>query len=378
MNSSIQHLEEGITLIASEDTRIEGSAIQQLQHVRNLPGMCRVAGMPDLHPGQGYPVGAAFFSVGRFYPALIGNDIGCGMSLWRTNLDKAKNTTDRLEKRLGNIDGPLDAAWADEIASFNLPETNFESSLGTIGGGNHFAEIQQIEEIYDQEALNSLEIDKRQLLLLVHSGSRGLGEKILRQQIDRHNHHGLQEGTEEATAYLTEHETTLRFAQANRRLIALRILERLRAEGEVVVDLNHNLLVAAEIDGHKGWLHRKGASPSNAGLALIPGSRGDFSFLVRPLPSNECLQSIAHGAGRKWMRSECKDRLSSRYRVEQLLKTQLGNRVVCRDKNLMFEEAPEAYKRINSIIESLVQAGLIRLIARLRPVLTYKTSRELS
>jgi release factor H-coupled RctB family protein len=365
-------------LIASEDTRIEGSAIQQLQHVRNLPGMCRVAGMPDLHPGQGYPVGAAFFSVGRFYPALIGNDIGCGMSLWRTNLDKAKNTTDRLEKRLGNIDGPLDAAWADEIASFNLPETNFESSLGTIGGGNHFAEIQQIEEIYDQEALNSLEIDKRQLLLLVHSGSRGLGEKILRQQIDRHNHHGLQEGTEEATSYLTEHETALRFAQANRRLIALRILERLRAEGEVVVDLNHNLLVAAEIDGHKGWLHRKGASPSNAGLALIPGSRGDFSFLVRPLPSNECLQSIAHGAGRKWMRSECKDRLSSRYRVEQLLKTQLGNRVVCRDKNLMFEEAPEAYKRINSIIESLVQAGLIRLIARLRPVLTYKTSRELS
>lgn len=378
MNSSIQHLEDGITLIASEDTRIEGSAIQQLQHVRNLPGMCRVAGMPDLHPGQGYPVGAAFFSVGRFYPALIGNDIGCGMSLWRTNLDKAKNTTDRLEKRLGNIDGPLDEAWADEIAGFNLPETSFESSLGTIGGGNHFAEIQQIEEIYDQEALNILEIDRRQLLLLVHSGSRGLGEKILRQQIDRHNHHGLQEGTEEATAYLTEHETALRFAQANRRLIALRILERLRAEGEVVVDLNHNLLVAAEIDGHKGWLHRKGASPSNAGLALIPGSRGDFSFLVRPLPSDEGLQSIAHGAGRKWMRSECKDRLSSRYRVEQLLKTPLGNRVVCRDKNLMFEEAPEAYKRINSIIESLVQAGLITLIARLRPVLTYKTSRELS
>ncbi len=378
MGDSIKHLAEGALLIASDDTWIEGSALQQLQNTLKLPGMRRVAGMPDLHPGQGYPVGAAFFSVGRFYPALIGNDIGCGMSLWRTSLDKAKNTTDRLEKRLGSIDGPLDESWQESMAAFNLPETGFESSLGTIGGGNHFAELQQIEEIYDPEQLTQLEIDKRQLLLLVHSGSRGLGEKILRQQIDRHSHHGLSEGSDEALSYSAEHELALRFAQTNRQLIALRILDRLRGEGAAVLDVNHNLLTAAEIDGQMGWLHRKGASPANAGFAVIPGSRGDYSYLVRPVPNPLALFSIAHGAGRKWMRSECKARLSARYRQDQLLKTPLGNRVVCQDKDLLFEEAPEAYKRIDHVIASLVESELIVLIARLRPVLTYKTARAVS
>jgi release factor H-coupled RctB family protein len=375
MGEIIKHLTAGAVLIASDATWIEGSALQQLQNTLKLPGMRRVAGMPDLHPGQGYPVGAAFFSVGHFYPALIGNDIGCGMSLWRTSLDKAKNTTDRLEKRLGSIDGPLDARWQEAIAEFNLPTTGFEASLGTLGGGNHFAEIQQIEEIYDREALTQLEIDPRQLLLLVHSGSRGLGEKILRQQIDRHSHHGLTEGSDEALAYEAEHEIALRFAQANRQLIAWRILDRLRGEGVALLDVPHNWLTAAEIDGQKGWLHRKGASPADAGIAVIPGSRGDYSYLVQPLPNPQSLFSIAHGAGRKWMRSECKARLSARYRQDQLLKTPLGNRVVCQDKDLLFEEAPEAYKRIDQVIASLVDSGLMLLIARLRPVLTYKTAK---
>jgi release factor H-coupled RctB family protein len=378
MNAAIQYGVADVTWIATENTRIEGSAIQQLEHVRSLPGMQRVVGMPDLHPGQGYPVGAAFFSVGYFYPALIGNDIGCGMTLWRTALEKAKHTSERLEKRLGNIDGPLDSDWGTEIAAFNLPPTDFESSLGTIGGGNHFAEIQHVDEVFDIEALAILGIDKRQLLLLVHSGSRGLGEKILRRQIDQFSHQGLQTGSEAAQVYLAEHQTALRFAHANRRLIGLRILSQLRADGEVLIDLHHNLLESTAIDGQDGWLHRKGASPANAGPVVIPGSRGDFSYLVQPVPHVDSLFSIAHGAGRKWMRSECKARLSSRYRVEQFLKTPLGNRVVCGDKNLMFEEAPEAYKRVDSVIEPLLQAGLIRLIARLKPVLTYKTSRNLS
>lgn len=376
MNSPIQRAGDGVSWIATANTRIEGSAIQQLLHVRSLPGMQQVVGMPDLHPGQGYPVGAAFLSFERFYPALIGNDIGCGMSLWRTSLDKAKQSSERLEKRLGNIDGPLEGDWSAELQEADWPATGFESSLGTIGGGNHFAEIQQVDEVYDPERLSALEIQKQQLLLLVHSGSRGLGEKILRRQIDQFSHHGLPEETEEAKAYLAEHETALRFAKANRRLIALRMLEQLRAEGESVLDMHHNLLESIEINGKLGWLHRKGASPSNAGPLVIPGSRGDYSFLVQPNPDVDSLYSVAHGAGRKWMRSECKERLSSRYRVEQLSKTPLGNRVICGDKSLMFEEAPEAYKRIDTVIEPLLQAGLVRLIARLKPVLTYKTSRN--
>ena len=89
MGNCIRNLSDGVVLIAADDTWIEGKAIQQLETTARLPGMHRVAGMPDLHPGRGYPVGAAFFAIGRLYPALVGNDIGCGMALWRTDLPTA-------------------------------------------------------------------------------------------------------------------------------------------------------------------------------------------------------------------------------------------------------------------------------------------------
>ena len=167
---------DGVSLIASADTWIAGDAIRQLQTTKTLDGMRHVAGMPDLHPGRGYPVGAAFFSVGRLYPALIGNDIGCGMTLWATDLDADKVSLDKLEKRTGNIDVPLDESWRELVASLAPAGTGFDAALGTIGGGNHFAELQCIDEIHDA---NELPLDPRHLFLLVHSGSRGLGQATL-------------------------------------------------------------------------------------------------------------------------------------------------------------------------------------------------------
>lgn len=86
MGKYIRPLSDAVFTIASDDLWIESSAIQQLHITANLPNMQRVVGMSDLHPGRGYPIGAAFFSVGRFYPALVGNDIGCGMALWQTDI----------------------------------------------------------------------------------------------------------------------------------------------------------------------------------------------------------------------------------------------------------------------------------------------------
>jgi len=378
MGNPIQHLSEGVSLIASDNTWIEGKAIQQLQTTAALPGMQRVAGMPDLHPGRGYPVGAAFFSTGRFYPALVGNDIGCGMALWRTDIPTARLHLDKLEQRLGSIDGPLDESWRPRIEACALPPTEHQHSLGTIGGGNHFAELQQLDEVYDAEAVQALQFDRHQLLLLVHSGSRGLGEAILREQVDRHGHAGLAEGTPEAEHYLAQHALALRYAEANRRLVAGRMLQRLRADGAPVLDVHHNLLAPACIGGADGWLHRKGATPADAGPVVIPGSRGDYSYLVQPLTvaGEEHLQSLAHGAGRKWLRADCRGRLSRRYSSEQLRRTALGSRVICDDRALIWEEAPEAYKAIDSVVGALREAGLLRLLARLRPVLTYKTRGE--
>ncbi|MBD9632073.1 RNA ligase RtcB family protein [Pseudomonas sp. PDM19] len=376
MGNCIQNLSDGITLIAADDTWIEGKAIQQLETTARLPGMQRVAGMPDLHPGRGYPIGAAFFSTGRLYPALVGNDIGCGMSLWRTDIATAKLNLDKLEKRLGNLDGPLDEDWSERIASFGLPPCGHEHSLGTIGGGNHFAELQQLDQLYDEVAVEALGLDRRHLLLLVHSGSRGLGEAILREQVDRFSHQGLEQGTDACAHYLARHDGALRFAEANRQLIARRMLDRLRADGSQVLDVNHNLVSPAQVEGVDGWLHRKGATPADRGVMVIPGSRGDYSYLVEPVADPRSLFSLAHGAGRKWMRSECKDRLSARYRVEQLARTALGSRVICGDRGLIYEEAPEAYKAIDSVVGALREAGLLRVLARLKPVLTYKTRGE--
>ena len=376
MGNCIQQLSESVTLIASDDTWIEGNAIQQLHTTSRLAGMRRVAGMPDLHPGRGYPVGAAFFSRERLYPALIGGDIGCGMALWTTGIDARKTGAAKLEKRLGDIDGPLDESWQDLVSELAPAGVGFQRALGTIGGGNHFAELQRIDEIHDAQSVAALRLDTEQLVLLVHSGSRGLGGAILSDHIDRHGHAGLPEGSADCADYLARHDAALQYARANRELIARRMLARLGASGEQVLDVDHNLVTPCAIHGEQGWLHRKGATPSDGGLVVIPGSRGDFSWLVAPVPSEASLYSLAHGAGRKWMRSECKDRLFKRYSPSQLSRTRLGSHVVCEDKHLIYEEAPEAYKPVDSIIASLEQAGLLKVLARLRPVLTYKTRGE--
>ncbi|SPY79169.1 RNA-splicing ligase RtcB [Providencia rustigianii] len=111
MGNTLHSVGEHIRYIATESTWIESKAIQQLQITANLPNMVSVVGMPDLHPGRGYPIGAAFFSAKRFYPALVGNDIGCGMSLFQTDIKRAKVNLDKLEKQLSEMTdhAPLEA-----------------------------------------------------------------------------------------------------------------------------------------------------------------------------------------------------------------------------------------------------------------------------
>ena len=379
MGNFVKHVSDRACVVASDATWMEDAAIAQLITTSQLEGMQRVAGMPDLHPGRGYPVGAAFFSTQQFYPALVGNDIGCGMALWQTDLRASAVKLDKLEKRVGNIDGPMEdaAAVAQAMETADVQRSGHEMSLGTIGGGNHFAEFQQVDAVHDPEALAALGIDKQHLLLLVHSGSRGLGERILRQHVNAFGHRGLHSDTEEAAGYLAQHDAALRFARCNRQLVAQRLLAHVRADGRCVLDVHHNFVASTSIHGQMGWLHRKGATPSDQGAVLIPGSRGDYSYLVRPTRlCHDTLLSLAHGAGRKWIRSACKDRLFKLMTPTQMGRTALGSRVICNDKQLIYEEAPQAYKGIDSVVQALVGAGLVELLARTKPVLTYKTRGE--
>jgi release factor H-coupled RctB family protein len=394
MGNFVQTISDRVTIIASERLWLEDAALQQAKTTAQLPGMARVVGLPDLHPGRGYPVGAAFFSTDRFYPALVGNDIGCGMGLWQTDILGAKARLDKLDKQIGNLDEAIDEAewavleqhgdWAARLAELEalMAAAGLDCvhlrSLGTIGRGNHFAELQVVDTVTDSERLAAANLLPKRLQLLVHSGSRGLGQAVLRAHVDAHSHNGLPEGSDEAAAYLRQHAAAVRYAEMNRALIAQRIVHRLRCEAHAVLDLNHNTVCAYIADGQQGWLHRKGATPGDQGLVVLPGSRDDYSYLLEPLAEAGALalHSLAHGAGRKWQRTDCKDRLVRIATPAQLSRTAMGGRVICNDRALIYEEAPQAYKSVDSVLDCLVGAGLVRVIARSKPLLTYKTRGE--
>ena len=122
------------------------------------------------------------------------------------------------------------------------------------------------------------------------------------------------------------------------------------------------------------WIHRKGAVATDSEFVVIPGSRGSLSYLVKPMGDGEShAWSLAHGAGRKWGRSEARLRMRERFGRHQLVQTPLGGRVVCEERDLLYEEAPAAYKNIEAVIQDLVDSGLVSVIATFRPLLTYKT-----
>ncbi|XXF79285.1 RNA ligase RtcB family protein [Myxococcaceae bacterium GXIMD 01537] len=366
-------LPSNVRVIASPHSWVEGEALRQLEAVARLPGMHLAVGLPDLHPGKGCPVGAAFASDGILYPWLVGNDIGCGMGLWDVALPARKAKPERWAAKL-NLEGPWEGDTAAFLAEQGVESTGFEMALGTVGGGNHFAELQRVDTVHDAAAFEALGLAADRLLLLVHSGSRGLGEAILRAHVDRHAAGGLVEGSDEARAYLARHDGAVAWGRANRALIARRMLDGIGATGRRVLDVCHNSVTARKVDGRERWLHRKGAAPADAGPVVIPGSRGALSYLVAPVDEAAgSAHSLAHGAGRKWNRTSARERMRERFSVESLTRTAFKSHVVCEDRDLLFEEAPPAYKAIDRVVTDLVEAGVARVVATLAPVLTYKT-----
>jgi release factor H-coupled RctB family protein len=366
-----------VHLLASGKNWIEGEAVSQLRKTAELPGMRLAVGLPDLHPGRGHPVGAAFVTEGVFYPQLVGNDVGCGMGLWQTDLKRQKFKLDRSIKRLEGLESPWEGDTSDWLGRYGIESTDSDLALGTIGSGNHFAEVQDWHEIHDEATFSDLGLQKHSLTILVHSGSRGLGESLLRSHLDKHGAQGLRSDREEAAQYLRQHDRARQWAVANRALIARRMAEQLHCELKVVLDVCHNSITGVEYIGAPAWLHRKGAAPADASALAIPGTRGSLSYLVVPTGDQQRnAWSLAHGAGRRWNRQSAKARLKDRYRADSLIRTELGGAVICEDKDLLYEEAPQAYKDIEVVIADMAEAGLIRVVATLKPLITYKVRRS--
>ncbi|MFD2762843.1 RNA ligase RtcB family protein [Micromonospora eburnea] len=356
-----------LTVFASPTSWIESDAIAQCHQVAALDGMIHVAAMPDLHPGKGAPIGAAMTST-VLYPFLVGSDIGCGIAVFPIRLKRA--VPERLAARFPDLDRPLDPerdpddpAWA--VADGDVPAGHVEG-LGTVGRGNHFVELARIETVFEPEHANRLGLDPGDLVLVVHSGSRGLGERILRAHTEVHG----AGPAPDAAAYLAMHDDAVRWGSLNRRLLAARVAHALGAEPTApIVDQCHNLVEFR--DG--SYLHRKGAAPGDGRDVLIAGTRGTRSYLVAAHAGPDANHSVAHGAGRKMSRADALRRGRAKHTVEELRRTPVGSLVVCGDRQLLFEEAPTAYKRIEQVISDLVEHDLATPVATTVPLVTYKT-----
>lgn len=412
------------SILASPEVWMEGEALRQLETVAQWPGCVRAVGLPDLHPGPGVPIGACFAFEGRIIPHLVGSDAGCGVRVVVLN-KKPKANGDKLERRVReafepkwrwdagvnnvDVDALAAATWRHGVAGLTMvpgvPESladmarcwstpnplldvavemevkveipeallGFGRALGTVGGGNHFVELGQVQDV----AADEPSFRRGTFAVMAHSGSRGMGRALAVRWQGRASGGVILDDPREQATYMAELAGCVNFARANRAVLAWRLLDVVGAArpGRVgeTFDLVHNTVVAANVCGQRTWLHRKGAAPAHEGdMTVVLGSRGAPSWMMRGSGSEASLWSVAHGAGRRMKRTEAFQKMKAKYTRAALQRTALGGRVICPDSQLLFEEHPQAYKAIEPVISSLEQAGAARRVASLIPQITVK------
>ena len=330
--------------------------------------------MPDLHAGKYGPVGCSILA-DAVYPAFAGSDIGCGMALFQLDVPVRKLRLEAVADRLTALEGSWSGDRATLLAQHGLDPSPYDESLGTVGGGNHFCELQAIDEVRDAATKDALGLEPDRALLLIHSGSRGLGYSILQEQM-QDGLAALPAASAAADRYFAAHDAAFKWASLNRLVIAMRAADALRADFKMLADVSHNFIERTPA----GILHRKGAAPADRGPVPVPGSRTTLSYLMQPLQTAtpDALASLAHGAGRKHDRASMHGRVrTAKSDLARLARNPFGGYVVCTDRNLLVEEAGEAYKNINGVIDDLESFGLAEVMATLRPLVTFKTAREM-
>lgn len=351
---------DNLTIIASKKNWIDSRSVETLKQIARYIGVQKVVGLPDLSVGN-VPNGMALLTKDRIYPHLIGGDIGCGMSLFEVPLKTKKIKVSKFAKVLSSI---------ESLDDITIDEPSLGYHLGAIGKGNHFAELHLINEVKDYALFKQLGLDENSLYTLVHSGSRAFGQIVFDKVAGQYNpSEGL--SFAQASTYLEEHDKAVIYAKRSRQQIAKKLLKAIKLESNLkcVSDTAHNIIEKTK----EGLLHRKGATPTDKGVVIIAGSRGTLSYLVMPTDNTQKSNySLAHGAGRKWERSSAEAKLRNNYTKTDLERTAIGSRVLCKDKKLLYEEAPQAYKNIDIVIDDLVDAGLATVIATFKPILTYK------
>lgn len=351
-----------IHLYHNQNAWIEGRAEDQLQQVADLEGVQAVAAFPDLHPGKYGPVGCAALA-DKLHPQLVGSDIGCGMALYALDLPLRRWKPDKMAAKLRCLAEPHGWDVSGDLVHSDLPGDLFAEALGTIGTGNHFCEVQRVVSTDPESGLK-----KDQLCLLVHSGSRGLGHQLL-QEVLADGLVAYDPASEEGRAWLERHDRAVTWARLNRMVIAQRAASALRCNLTPISDCAHNLVTQEQ----GAWLHRKGAAQLQD-LVPLAGTRATESYLLKPgAMGAAALNSCAHGAGRRYDRASMHGRVSkAKSSLEALRRPTANARVICEDKAMLIEEAPQAYKSAADVVQDLALFDVAHPVATLAPLMTFK------
>jgi len=397
------HPEGGVPIKAwTRGVPIEEAAAKQLANVARMPFIHQwVAAMPDVHWGIGATVGSVIPTVGAIIPAAVGVDIGCGMMAMQTTL-----TASDLPESLRGVRSAIEAAvphgrtprgrdkgswhtppppaveaWSGLKPRFDaivakhaaVGHSNHQTHLGTLGTGDHFIEV-------------CLDEGER-VWFLLHSGSRGVGNKIgsyfielakkdMRKwmiNLPDEDLAYLPEGTDHFKEYVEAVEWAQSFAMTNRRLMMSAIVAAVGsvpglppfAAGVEAVNCHHNYVAREFHYGKNVLLTRKGAVRAREGdLGIVPGSMGARSYIVRGKGNPESFHSCSHGAGRAMSRTEARRRFSVADHVEATAG------IECRKDPDVIDETPGAYKSIDAVMEA--QKDLVEIVHTLRQVVCVK------
>jgi tRNA-splicing ligase RtcB (3'-phosphate/5'-hydroxy nucleic acid ligase) len=429
------------------DNILKDRSINQLINITSLPGIESYSiGMPDTHEGYGFPIGgvAAFNEKnGIISPGGIGYDINCGVRLLRTSIKinelkkfiedigqeffravpcgvgksgyfhfKAKDLDKILkngvkemaelgfaqEHDIKHIEAKGKIDQAETILVSKHAKERGQKQLGTLGAGNHFIEIEYVEKVYDQTEAAKNNIFEGQIVILIHTGSRGLGHqvatdyiKILRAAAQKYKiklvDHELvcaPFSSEEGQRYFSAMAAAANYAFANRQLITYQLRKVWKSyfgkdssNLDLVYDISHNIARKERFEygdiSKELIVHRKGATRSFPGSpVIIPGSMGTGSWLMvgHENALKESFGSTSHGAGRTMSRKQARRTIKSNELTQRLQKQ--GIKVITNSFSGLVEEAPEAYKDVDNIVQIISKANIAKKVACCRPLLVIK------
>ena len=372
---------------------VEESAMRQIENLTTLPFLHHhLAIMPDVHAGMGMPIGGVLACDGAVIPNAVGVDIGCGMCAVKTNWkmedlpahvirkEIMKGIRARIPLGMDHHKEAQDAKYLpqghdiDKMEIVKRRQHSILHEVGTLGGGNHFIELQKDEE--------------GNLWIMIHSGSRNLGKQVgdyynkIAASLNEKWHSVvspeirlpfLPHGTREFGAYWNEMKYCIDFALCNRRLMMERIQEVIAdslkgIEFEPMINIAHNYAAFEHHFGKDVIVHRKGATLAREGvIGIIPGSQGTASYIVEGLGNPDSFCSCSHGAGRVLSRKAAIKTLDMDAEVRNLEAKGIIHAIRCQDD---MQEASGAYKDIDTVIAN--ESDLVKVKTKLLPIAVIK------